>query len=67
MNGTHRALNRTLLGLIGLVLIAVGASSLLAGTSRGFAQRWTDGGTELWAGIQERLDAARIPGTETSW
>ncbi|PYI38953.1 hypothetical protein CVS30_06465 [Arthrobacter psychrolactophilus] len=67
MNGTHRGLNRTLLGLIGLVLIASGASSVLAGTSRGFAQRWTNGGTGLWAGIQERLDAARIPGTETSW
>lgn len=67
MNGTHRVLNRTLLGLLGLVLAAAGAVSILAGTSRGFAQRWTEGGTELWASIQERLDEARISGTEVSW
>lgn len=67
MNGTNRGLNRTMLGVFGLVLAAAGALAVLAGSSRGFAQSWTSTGTTVWAGIQERLDAARIPGTDTSW
>ncbi|SEE84506.1 hypothetical protein SAMN04489740_2759 [Arthrobacter alpinus] len=67
MNGTNRGLNRALLAVFGLVLALAGAAALVAGTNRGFAQRWTFAGTTIWARIQERLDAARIPGTDTSW
>ncbi|ALV47176.1 hypothetical protein MB46_18455 [Arthrobacter alpinus] len=67
MNGTNRGLNRALLAVFGLVLALAGAAALVAGTNRGFAQRWTLAGTTIWARIQERLDAARIPGTDTSW
>ncbi|WP_425862723.1 hypothetical protein [Arthrobacter sp. TWP1-1] len=67
MNGTNRGLNRAMLGVFGLVLAAAGAMAILAGASRGFAQSWTSTGTTIWASIQERLDAARIPGTDTSW
>ena len=67
MNGTRRGLNRTLLGLTGLALLAAAALGIFAGTSRGFALAWTEAGTNLWARIQERLGAARIPGTDTSW
>lgn len=70
MNGTNRGLNRALLGVFGLVLAAVGAMAVMAGVSRGFAQRWTSTGTTIWARLQERLDAARIPGmtgTDISW
>ena len=67
MNGTKRGLNRATLGVFGLALAAAGAMAILAGSSRGFAQSWTSTGTSVWADIQERLDAARIPGTESSW
>ncbi len=67
MNGTNRGLNRAMLGVFGLVLAAAGTMAILAGSSRGFAQSWTSTGTTVWASIQERLDAARIPGTDTSW
>lgn len=67
MNGTNRGLNRALLAVFGLVLAMAGAAALLAGINRGFAQRWTSAGNTVWARIQERLDAARIPGTDTSW
>ncbi|POH75340.1 hypothetical protein [Arthrobacter glacialis] len=67
MNGTRRGLNRTLLALLGLLLIAAAGLGILAGTSRGFALSWTEAGMDVWARIQERLGAARIPGTEISW
>lgn len=67
MNGTRRGLNRTLLALLGLLLIAAATLAILAGTSRGFAQAWTEAGMDVWARIQERLGAARIPGIELSW
>lgn len=67
MNGTHRGLNRTLLGMLGLVLAAAGAITILAGTSQAFAQRWTTSGTEVWASIQDSLAAAKIPGVDISW
>ncbi|MHA7303713.1 hypothetical protein ACX80E_00455 [Arthrobacter sp. TMN-49] len=67
MNGTRHGLNRTLLGLLGLLLIGAGALGILAGTSRGFALAWTDAGTDAWARIQEQLGAARISGAELSW
>ncbi|MFQ4149503.1 hypothetical protein AAGW05_12525 [Arthrobacter sp. LAPM80] len=67
MNGTRRGLNRTLLGLMGLVLIGAGAMAILAGTSSRFAQGWTSAGTSMWARVQENLAAARIPGTSSSW
>lgn len=67
MNGTHRGLNRALLGVLGLVLVAAGASTILAGTNPAFARRWTTAGTEVWAGVQDSLAAAKIPGADISW
>ncbi|MHA7177039.1 hypothetical protein ACX80D_10310 [Arthrobacter sp. Sr24] len=67
MNGTRRGVNRALLGVFGLVLAAVGAIAILAGTSPVFAQRWTATGTDLWARIRDNLAAAKIPGADVSW
>ncbi|MHA7271350.1 hypothetical protein [Arthrobacter sp. HLT1-20] len=67
MNGTRRGLNRTLLALLGLLLMAAAGLGIFAGTSRGFALSWTEAGMDVWARIQERLGAARIPGTDISW
>lgn len=67
MNGTHRGLNRALLGVLGLVLAAAGTIAIVAGTSSAFAQRWTVTGTEAWSGIQDSLAAAKIPKADISW
>lgn len=67
MNGTHRGLNRTLLGVFGLALIAAGGLAVLAGSSPAFAQGWTRTGTDLWARIQTQLAAAKIPGQDIGW
>ncbi|ALE93743.1 hypothetical protein AOC05_17735 [Arthrobacter alpinus] len=67
MNGTRRGLNRALLALVGLLLIAAGPLAVLAGSSQEFAQAWTRTGTDFWARVQEQLAAAKIPGQETSW
>ncbi|ALE04492.1 hypothetical protein AL755_02105 (plasmid) [Arthrobacter sp. ERGS1:01] len=67
MNGTRRGLNRTLLGVFGLVLIGLGGLAVLAGSNQDFAKSWTRNGTELWASIQQQLAAARIPGQGYSW
>lgn len=67
MNGTHRRLNRALLGVLGLVLAAAGTIAIVAGTSSTFAQRWTATGTEIWASIQDSLAAAKILGADASW
>lgn len=40
MNGTPRGFNRFMLGLIGLILLAVGAFILLLGASAAFASWW---------------------------
>lgn len=67
MNGTHRGLNRALLGVLGVLLLAAGALAAVAGTSRGFALAWTRTGTRVWARIQEELGAARILESDVSW
>lgn len=67
MNGTHRGLNRALLGVLGLVLVAAGAITILAGTNPAFARRWTTAGADVWAGVQDSLAAAKIPGADISW
>ena len=67
MNGTHRGMNRALLGVLGLVLAAAGTIAIVAGTSSALAQRWTAAGTEAWSGIQDSLAAAKIPKADISW
>ena len=67
MNGTHRGLNRTLLGVCGLVLIGLGGLAVLAGVNQDFAKSWTRTGTELWTRVRDQLAAARIPGQDLSW
>lgn len=67
MNGTPRGLNRVLLGALGLVLIGTGILAVWSGTSTEFARNLTSDTSAAWAGGQDQLAAARIPGTDTSW
>jgi len=67
MTTTNRALNRAVLGVLGLALIIAGALTAAAGLSAGVASDWTRIGTQAWAWAQQQLGAARIPNTSTSW
>lgn len=67
MNGTHRGLNRTLLGALGALLMFAGAMAAWAGTNTAFAQDWTIAGARAVSGLRDTLAAASIPGAGTSW
>lgn len=47
MNQTNRALNRILLALTGLALLAAGAATAAAGTLPGVAMAWAASGSSL--------------------
>lgn len=67
MNGTHRGLNRLLLGLFGLLLAAAGVLIGAAGIYPGIAAGWNATGTSLREDASAVLASAPIPGTATSW
>jgi len=67
MTNTNRALNRAVLGVLGLVLIIAGALTAAAGISTSIAAAWTRMGTQVWSWVQGQLMSARIPNTSTSW
>ncbi|MEC5179587.1 hypothetical protein [Arthrobacter sp. CG_A4] len=67
MSGTHRGLNRLLLGLLGLFLVAAGALTAAAGLNPDIAAGWTATGANLLADITTGLAGAPIPGTSISW
>lgn len=66
MSSTHRWLNRTLLVLLGLVLLAVGGLTAAAGLLPEVADTWTSVGTAAVDGLPGLLAAAPL-NTETSW
>ena len=68
MNSTNRGLNRTLLFLVGLVLLVVGAGAATAVLWPAFGQAWTTtvGGAIGWA--QDTAGATAVyGGTTVSW
>jgi hypothetical protein len=67
MTTTNRALNRAVLGVLGVALIIAGALTAAAGFSADVANDWTRIGTQAWAWTQQQLGSARIPNTSTSW
>jgi hypothetical protein len=67
MTNTNRALNRAVLGVLGLALIIAGVLTAAAGVSADIARDWTRTGSQAWTWVQQQLAAARIPNTSTSW
>ncbi|MDJ0354305.1 hypothetical protein [Pseudarthrobacter sp. PH31-O2] len=67
MNATHRGLNRLLLGLLGLVLVGVGALIGAAGLNTSIAEGWNTTGATLLADLSHALASAPIPGSSISW
>ena len=67
MSGTHRGLNRFLLALTGLMLLAAGALGVAAGTLPGVAAHWAATGRDAWGRTRDLLAAAPLPDGITSW
>lgn len=67
MNGTPRALNRVLLFIIGIKLLAVGLLLLLLATVPAVAAWWHGWAAGVWAGAENAFRQTRFPGREESW
>lgn len=67
MSNTNRALNRILLALAGLALLASGAALAATGLIPGAAAAWADAGNSLTGQVRDALAAAPLPGPARSW
>ena len=69
MNATHRGLNRTVIFLIAVVLLAAGAATLLTGSWSTAKQYWLDWSATAGQFIDDQLQATRIQfaGLDLSW
>lgn len=67
MNGTPRGLNRLLIALVGVSLIAAGTLTAAAGLDPNIAQTWTRTGTDAWAWALLQLRSAPMGDTGISW
>ncbi|MCF3139723.1 hypothetical protein LRQ04_10695 [Paenarthrobacter sp. AR 02] len=67
MNGTPRALNRVLLFIIGVKLLAVGLLLLLLATVPAVAAWWHGWSAGAWARTEQLFRDTRFPGREESW
>lgn len=67
MNRTPRMLNRILLAVLGLALLACGAHLVLAALSPGYADGWRQVADQLGARTNEVLAATTLPGQRESW
>lgn len=67
MSNTNRALNRILLAVTGLVLLAAGAATTAAGLVPGVAGEWAGAGTSLMDHARALPAAAPLPGPARSW
>ncbi|SKC05097.1 hypothetical protein SAMN05660916_04138 [Arthrobacter sp. 31Cvi3.1E] len=67
MNGTPRALNRVLLLIIGIKLLAVGLLLLLLASVPAVAAWWHGWAAGVWAGAENAFRQTRFPGREESW
>lgn len=66
MSSTHRWLNRTLLAVLGLMLVAIGALTAAAGLVPDVAEAWTSIGATAVSGLPALLASAPLT-ADTSW
>ena len=67
MNRTPRALNRILLGLIGLILMGLGGGLLWLSLDSGAARRWQGFASDVLDRIQAFGADTALPGQSQSW
>lgn len=67
MNQTPRLLNRILIGILGLKLLAIGILLLLLATVPAVASWWHGWSGSVWSVMQSVFDRTRFPGRSESW
>lgn len=67
MNNTPRTLNRILIGILGLKLLAVGLLLVLLATVPAVGTWWRPWSAGVWNNASELFQRTRIPGRQESW
>ena len=67
MNSTPTLLNRILLTVLGLKLLAIGLLLMLLATVPAAAAWWHSWSPGVWNGINQMFNATRFPGRTQSW
>ncbi|MDN4642767.1 hypothetical protein [Arthrobacter sp. PsM3] len=67
MNGTPRILNRILLGILGLKLLAIGVLLILLASVPAVGRWWQDWAAGVWSIWRDLFERTRFPGRSESW
>lgn len=67
MNSTPALLNRVLIGILGVKLLAVGVLLILLATVPAVASWWHSWSGSVWNGINQAFNSTRFPGRPESW
>jgi hypothetical protein len=67
MNSTPALLNRILLAVLGLILLAAGVLLVLLATVPAVGPWWHDWSGGLWSGASQAFNSTRFPGRSESW
>lgn len=67
MNSTPALLNRILLAVLGLILLAAGVLLVLLATVPAVGPWWHDWSGGLWSGASRAFNSTRFPGRSESW
>jgi hypothetical protein len=67
MNGTPRTLNRILIGILGVKLLAIGVLLILLATVPAVAAWWQDWAPGVWNIWRDLFERTRLPGRSESW
>lgn len=67
MNNTPRVLNRFLIGILGLKLLAIGVLLVLLATVPGVGAWWQSWSSGIWNGAVQAFERTRFPGRQESW
>jgi hypothetical protein len=67
MTSTPSLLNRILIGILGLKLLAVGILLVLLATVPAVGKWWHTWAGAAWSGLNQAFDSTRFPGRPESW
>lgn len=67
MNNTPRTLNRILIGILGLKLLAIGLLLIVLSTVPAAGSWWQQWSAGVWSGMSQLLQRTNIPGRQESW
>jgi hypothetical protein len=67
VNGTPRTLNRILIGILGLKLLAIGILLILIASVPAVARWWQGWSAGVWSNWRDAFERTRFPGRAESW